>query len=46
MVADRHLCSSGGCEFGGSDFEKCKPWLIQNAPDIYLSFVTTLNLRV
>ncbi|KAL6585832.1 hypothetical protein OROMI_002476 [Orobanche minor] len=22
------------CEFG-SDFEKCKPWLVQNAPDIY-----------
>ncbi|KAL3535610.1 hypothetical protein ACH5RR_004071 [Cinchona calisaya] len=22
------------CEFG-SDFEKCKPWLIQNAPDLY-----------
>ncbi|PIA64310.1 hypothetical protein AQUCO_00100057v1 [Aquilegia coerulea] len=22
------------CEFG-PDFEKCKPWLIQNAPDIY-----------
>ncbi|KAM7274455.1 hypothetical protein ACFE04_016321 [Oxalis oulophora] len=23
------------CEFGGSEFEKCKPWLIQNAPDLY-----------
>ncbi|KAL6496524.1 hypothetical protein OROGR_029782 [Orobanche gracilis] len=22
------------CEFG-PDFEKCKPWLVQNAPDIY-----------
>ncbi|CAO2841541.1 unnamed protein product [Amaranthus hypochondriacus] len=22
------------CEFG-TEFEKCKPWLIQNAPDIY-----------
>ncbi|CAI9100593.1 OLC1v1037722C1 [Oldenlandia corymbosa var. corymbosa] len=22
------------CEFG-PDFEKCKPWLIQNAPDVY-----------
>lgn len=22
------------CEFG-SEFEKCKPWLIQNAPDLY-----------
>ncbi|KAG4990685.1 hypothetical protein AAZX31_09G061300 [Glycine max] len=22
------------CEFG-SDFEKCKPWLIQNVPDLY-----------
>ncbi|KAL6507200.1 hypothetical protein OROHE_022099 [Orobanche hederae] len=22
------------CEFG-SEFEKCKPWLVQNAPDIY-----------
>lgn len=22
------------CEFG-SDFDKCKPWLIQNAPDVY-----------
>ncbi|KAJ6805032.1 translation machinery-associated protein 22 [Iris pallida] len=22
------------CEFG-PDFEKCKPWLIQNAPDLY-----------
>ncbi|CAH9104929.1 unnamed protein product [Cuscuta epithymum] len=23
------------CEFGGPDFEKCKPWLIQNAPNVY-----------
>lgn len=22
------------CEFG-SEFDKCKPWLIQNAPDLY-----------
>lgn len=22
------------CEFG-PDFEKCKPWLIRNAPDVY-----------
>lgn len=22
------------CEFG-PDFEKCKPWLIQNAPELY-----------
>ncbi|CAN0882014.1 Translation machinery-associated protein 22 [Linum grandiflorum] len=22
------------CEFG-SDFEKCKPWLVKNAPDVY-----------
>ena len=22
------------CEFG-PDFEKCKPWLIQNAPNLY-----------
>lgn len=22
------------CEFG-PDFEKCKPWLIQHAPDVY-----------
>ncbi|KAF5208427.1 Translation initiation factor sui1 family protein [Thalictrum thalictroides] len=26
------------CEFG-PDFEKCKPWLIQNAPDIYPDLV-------
>jgi len=22
------------CEFG-PDFEKCKPWLVQNAPELY-----------
>ncbi|XP_075497714.1 translation machinery-associated protein 22-like [Primulina tabacum] len=26
------------CEFG-SDFDKCKPWLIQNAPDLYPDLV-------
>ncbi|XP_015889130.1 translation machinery-associated protein 22 isoform X1 [Ziziphus jujuba] len=26
------------CEFG-PDFEKCKPWLIQNAPDLYPDLV-------
>ncbi|GAB4834981.1 hypothetical protein Ancab_033248 [Ancistrocladus abbreviatus] len=27
------------CEFG-PDFEKCKPWLIQNAPDLYPDLLT------
>lgn len=26
------------CEFG-PDFEKCKPWLIQNAPELYPDLV-------
>ncbi|KAK6784457.1 hypothetical protein RDI58_017912 [Solanum bulbocastanum] len=30
------------CEFG-PDFEKCKPWLIQNAPDFYPEFLKESN---
>ncbi|KOM39898.1 hypothetical protein LR48_Vigan04g009600 [Vigna angularis] len=30
------------CEFG-SDFEKCKPWLIQNAPDLYPNLLKEAN---
>ncbi|XP_077211798.1 translation initiation factor SUI1 family protein isoform X2 [Tasmannia lanceolata] len=30
------------CEFG-SDFEKCKPWLIENAPDLYPNLVKEAN---
>lgn len=30
------------CEFG-PDFEKCKPWLIQNAPDVYPDLVKDAN---
>eukprot|EP00262_Sarcandra_glabra_P017582 TRINITY_DN605_c0_g3_i1.p1 TRINITY_DN605_c0_g3~~TRINITY_DN605_c0_g3_i1.p1 ORF type:complete len:196 (-),score=43.10 TRINITY_DN605_c0_g3_i1:258-845(-) len=30
------------CEFG-PDFEKCKPWLIQNAPDIYPDLLKEAN---
>ncbi|KAF7806729.1 translation machinery-associated protein 22 [Senna tora] len=30
------------CEFG-SDFEKCKPWLIQNAPDLYPDLLREAN---
>jgi hypothetical protein len=26
------------CEFG-PDFEKCKPWLIKNAPELYPDLV-------
>ncbi|CAN4096476.1 unnamed protein product [Withania somnifera] len=34
------------CEFGsGSEFEKCKPWLIQNAPHLYPDLVNDLNLE-
>lgn len=29
------------CEFG-PDFEKCKPWLIQNAPELYPDLVKGL----
>ncbi|XP_021668461.2 translation machinery-associated protein 22 [Hevea brasiliensis] len=32
------------CEFG-PDFEKCKPWLIQNAPDLYPDLVKEANLK-
>ncbi|KAH0706908.1 hypothetical protein KY289_011984 [Solanum tuberosum] len=32
------------CEFG-SEFEKCKPWLIQNAPDLYPDLVKDSNLK-
>ncbi|KAK9102569.1 hypothetical protein Sjap_019823 [Stephania japonica] len=30
------------CEFG-SDFEKCKPWLIQNAPHLYPDLLKEAN---
>ncbi|XP_047338245.1 translation machinery-associated protein 22 [Impatiens glandulifera] len=30
------------CEFG-SDFEKCKPWLIQHAPELYPDLVKDTN---
>ncbi|KAM6584669.1 hypothetical protein CsatB_011671 [Cannabis sativa] len=30
------------CEFG-PDFEKCKPWLIQNAPDLYPDLIEESN---
>ncbi|KAG5116722.1 hypothetical protein JHK84_042835 [Glycine max] len=30
------------CEFG-SDFEKCKPWLIQNVPDLYPDLLKEAN---
>ncbi|KAI4344519.1 hypothetical protein L6164_011736 [Bauhinia variegata] len=30
------------CEFG-PDFEKCKPWLIQNVPDLYPDLVKEAN---
>ncbi|KAK8654716.1 hypothetical protein V6N13_107318 [Hibiscus sabdariffa] len=30
------------CEFG-SEFEKCKPWLIQNAPDLYPDLLKAAN---
>ncbi|KAM1314213.1 hypothetical protein ACFX2F_018127 [Malus domestica] len=32
------------CEFG-PDFEKCKPWLIQNAPDLYPDLVKEANTK-
>ncbi|XP_058069057.1 translation machinery-associated protein 22 [Magnolia sinica] len=32
------------CEFG-PDFEKCKPWLIQNAPDLYPDLIKEANDR-
>ncbi|EXB38849.1 hypothetical protein L484_027283 [Morus notabilis] len=32
------------CEFG-PDFEKCKPWLIQNAPDLYPDLVKDSNAK-
>lgn len=32
------------CEFG-PDFGKCKPWLIQNAPDLYPDLVKEANNR-
>ncbi|KAG9455657.1 hypothetical protein H6P81_000165 [Aristolochia fimbriata] len=32
------------CEFG-PDFEKCKPWLIQNAPDLYPDLIKEANER-
>lgn len=32
------------CEFGGSDFEKCKPWLIQNVPDLYPNLLNGIIL--
>ncbi|XP_042516244.1 translation machinery-associated protein 22-like [Macadamia integrifolia] len=30
------------CEFG-PDFEKCKPWLIENAPDLYPDLIKEAN---
>ncbi|XP_019416128.1 PREDICTED: translation machinery-associated protein 22-like [Lupinus angustifolius] len=30
------------CEFG-SDFDKCKPWLIQNVPELYPNLVKEAN---
>ncbi|KAA8534833.1 hypothetical protein F0562_029725 [Nyssa sinensis] len=32
------------CEFG-PDFEKCKPWLIQNAPDLYPDLLKDANAK-
>ncbi|KAJ9183813.1 hypothetical protein P3X46_007620 [Hevea brasiliensis] len=32
------------CEFG-PDFEKCKPWLIQNAPDLYPDLIKEANAK-
>nr|XP_023881917.1 density-regulated protein-like [Quercus suber] len=32
------------CEFG-PDFEKCKPWLIHNAPDLYPDLIKQSNLK-
>ncbi|KAM1479170.1 hypothetical protein ACFX2I_026500 [Malus domestica] len=32
------------CEFG-PDFEKCKPWLIQNAPNLYPDLVKEANAK-
>ncbi|KAF9614195.1 hypothetical protein IFM89_015703 [Coptis chinensis] len=32
------------CEFG-PDFEKCKPWLIQNAPDVYPDLIQEANSK-
>ncbi|CAJ2638003.1 unnamed protein product [Trifolium pratense] len=32
------------CEFG-SDFEKCKPWLIQNVPDLYPNLLNEANVK-
>ncbi|KAK6941378.1 SUI1 domain [Dillenia turbinata] len=32
------------CEFG-PDFEKCKPWLLQHAPDLYPDLVKDANAK-
>ncbi|KAH1131892.1 hypothetical protein J1N35_003270 [Gossypium stocksii] len=32
------------CEFG-SEFDKCKPWLIQNAPDLYPDLLKEANAK-
>jgi density-regulated protein DRP1 len=32
------------CEFG-SDFEKCKPWLIRNAPELYPDLLKEANAK-
>ncbi|ONK80952.1 uncharacterized protein A4U43_C01F23630 [Asparagus officinalis] len=32
------------CEFG-PDFEKCKPWLVRNAPDLYPDLIKEANDR-
>ncbi|KAJ0799668.1 putative SUI1 domain, DENR family, SUI1 domain superfamily protein [Helianthus annuus] len=33
------------CEFG-ADFEKCKPWLIRNAPQLYPDLIQQSNSKV
>ncbi|KAJ0772326.1 hypothetical protein HanOQP8_Chr03g0086071 [Helianthus annuus] len=32
------------CEFG-ADFEKCKPWLIRNAPQLYPDLIQESNSK-
>ncbi|EOY16536.1 Uncharacterized protein TCM_035332 [Theobroma cacao] len=32
------------CEFS-SEFNKCKPWLFQNTPDLYLDLLQTANAK-
>lgn len=33
------------CEFG-SDFDKCKPWLIQNVPDLYPNLLNGIDFLI